>query len=181
MYVTPELRGLGTLAGGCKWNKQQQARIKKSNAECVSTVTAEYIVQKVVALYNAGKIPYRVDSAVNLGRMVAATAMKESTFKTCVMNSCSTARGLLQILEGTQRAIEKMLGLKNIPFEKIYEPDYAILLGATYLAYQYKRYGDWWKASHAYMQGNYNAKRPSKDGNAYANAVAANLKKLFPV
>ncbi len=181
MYYTQGLQGVGTLAGGCKWNKEQQSRIRKSNADCTATVTPEYIVQKVTALYNAGKIPFAVDSAINLGRITAAVAMKESTFKTCVMNPCSTARGLLQILEKTQRAIEKMLGLKNVPIENIYLPDYAILLGATYLAYQYKRYRDWWKASHAYMQGSYNAKRPSSAGNAYANAVSANLKKLFPV
>lgn len=181
MWYTPTLNGLGTLSGGCKWNKTQQARIKKSNAECSTTVTKEYIVQKVAELYAAGKIPFRVDSVVTLGRMVAAVAWKESTFRTCVMNPCSTARGLMQVLEGTQRAIEKMVGQKSVPIEKIYEPDHAILLGATYLAYQYKRYGDWRKAAHAYMQGSYNAKKPSSDGNAYANAVIANVKKLFPV
>lgn len=91
-------------------------------------------------------------------------------------NSKSSARGMMQMLIGTQKELEtKYLKVAHNP-DKIFEPSYAIYLGQYELARQYIRYGrDWRKAIHAYNRGSY---QPSKSntsnfasGENYATGV----------
>lgn len=111
-------------------------------------------------------------NAHDLARIMTALTLKESTWNPNAKNKKSTARGLAQILLGTQKEIEtKLLGIPHQP-EKIYDPAYAMLLGSTYLAYHFNRkgYGTWDKAIHAYNQGSVPGVHP-KDGTAYRQHV----------
>ena len=129
---------------------------------------------------------------------LTAIAKKESNFNTSAKNKNSSARGIMQILNCTQRAIEKRLGLPfqpmngkcntlrggiNVPLaldKLMNDPNYSIMLAANELAYQYKRYKDWGKAIHAYNQGSYSGKA---DGEKYKNnvlALANNFQNLKP-
>ncbi len=95
-------------------------------------------------------------------------------------NKNSTARGMMQMLEGTQKEVEtKFLKLPYSP-DKIYDPSYAVFLGQYELVRQYKRYGkNWRKAVHAYNQGSYQESKSNtkifKNGELYANRVLNEL------
>lgn len=121
------------------------------------------------------------DMAKDLARMAVAVSAVETggRFNAKAKNPTSTARGLMQILIGTQKAIEKLLGIKHQP-TRIYEPEYAILLGTTYLAYQLKRYGgSVEKAVYAYNMGSYGVKTAAKGhGPAYVKLFKQYWKKL---
>lgn len=96
----------------------------------------------------------------------------ESTFNEKAKNSHSTAKGLMQILNGTKGEIEKRILSLRKPYattEKMYDPIYNTLLGMAYLAYQYNRYKDWDKAIYAYNQGSYPKAGPKKAGLDYLN------------
>jgi len=145
--------------------------------------------------------PYASKLGIDAGLMalyLTAIAKKESNFTTNAKNKNSSARGIMQILNCTQRAIEKRLkvpfqpmngicktlrGGINVPLviDKLTnDPNYSIMLAANELVYQFKRYGDWGKAIHAYNQGSYNGK---SDGEKYKNnvlALANNFQNLKP-
>lgn len=105
---------------------------------------------------------------VALARASTAIAWIESSYNPNARNKRSTARGLMQMLIGTQREIEtKYLRKKHEP-NRIFEPAYAMLLAQNYIGYQYNRYnGDWTKAIHAYNQGSFPGVKPN-DGRNYA-------------
>lgn len=124
---------------------------------------------------------------VELAKYLTAIAYVESTFQTDVKNKNSSARGLTQVLINTQRWIEKKL---KLPFAKammkaskypeapvtalpeedrMFESDYALLIGAWYLAYNYSRYNNWYKAVTAYHLGSYNSS--NADGKIYKDKV----------
>lgn len=96
--------------------------------------------------------------------------------------SGSSARGMMQMLIGTQKELEtKYLKVKHNP-DKIYQPAYAIFLGQYELARQFKRYGgNWRKAIHAYNRGSYQVNKANTSGFAsgenYANSVLNALQK----
>ncbi len=112
---------------------------------------------------------------LDLARVSFAVNLKENRpLDTDAKNSKSSARGLMQILKGTQCEIEtKFMRVKCTP-ERIYDAKHAIELAQRYLLYQYKRYGgSWRKAVHAYNQGSYNPsrKRAFTDGENYTTNV----------
>ncbi len=133
---------------------------------------------------------------IAMARHLTGIASVESRFDPKAKNSGSTARGLMQILICTQREIENKRA--KIPFapamfdcsyykhqqppmvsrelDKVFNPDYAMMLASYELGYQYKRYGgDWKKAVHAYNQGSYKAS--GKEGNNYASKVTDRMPK----
>lgn len=122
-----------------------------------------------LALDTANKLapPQGVDP-VQLARTATAIAWVESSYNPNARNRRSTARGLMQMLIGTQREIEtKFLKKKHEP-NRIFDPAYAMLLAQTYILYQYERYNnDWTKAVHAYNQGSFPGTKP-RDGANYA-------------
>lgn len=145
--------------------------------------------------------PYASKLGINAELMalyLTAIAKKESNFTTDAKNKKSSARGIMQILNCTQRAIEKRMKLPYQPMngtcstlrvgikvplaidKLMNDANYSIMLAANELAYQFKRYGDWGKAIHAYNQGSYNGKT---DGEKYKNnvlALANNFQNLKP-
>jgi soluble lytic murein transglycosylase-like protein len=118
-------------------------------------------------------------------RSVIVSAIETGgTFNAKAENDSSSARGLMQTLICTQRFMEERL---NLPFreamfsskktycEKLYatkepakvgqgqdyllnSPQYGVMIGAAYLAYQLQRYKSVEKALVAYNQGNYSDK-----------------------
>lgn len=129
-----------------------------------------------------------------LAQYLTAIAYVESTFKDDATNKSSTARGLPQVLINTQRWIEVKLNVAHpvamykaskypktptTPYKEddaMFNPDYALLIGAYYLGYNYIRYNDWYKAITAYHLGSYNSK--SSDGTLYKNKVLNAFEKL---
>lgn len=112
-------------------------------------------------------------SADDLTRIAFAVNKKENrSFNAAAKNPASSARGMMQMLSGTQKEVEtKILKVKNSP-DKIFDPVYAIYLGQIELARQVKRYNDWEKGVHAYNRGSYNPKSTGfKNGEAYKNDV----------
>lgn len=129
----------------------------------------------------------------NIGFGIVAV---ESNHKIDATNKYSTARGLFQVLIGTQREVESkhlkvpfapaMYETKHFPNapvttksnDKILnDPKYSVEVGLTYLAYQLNRYkGDVKKAIHAYNQGSYNGKQ---EGINYTNKVLSKIKEIF--
>lgn len=112
----------------------------------------------------------------DLVRVSLAIGKKENrSFNTLAKNPASSARGLMQMLLGTQKEIEsKQLKIAHNP-DKIYEPTYAVYLAQIEIAKQLKRYGyDWKKAIHAYNRGSYNPQSKGfKNGEAYTKDVIA--------
>ncbi len=109
-----------------------------------------------------------------LARAITALARQESQFYPRAYNGWTgqnEAIGLTQILPETQQTIESWLGLPH-DRAKLYDPEYALLLGATYLAYQYQRYHDWERAIYSYYTGSYpGAVRHQAGARAYVQAV----------
>lgn len=109
----------------------------------------------------------------NYGFAVAKTESR--SFNTDAKNSNSTAKGMMQIVDGTKQFIEtKILKIPVADISKMFDPDYNCLLGVAYLAYQYKRYGDWRKAVIAYNQGSYNDGEAGQSYYATASKFYAN-------
>lgn len=114
-----------------------------------------------------------VAELANYGFSVAKTESR--SFNTEAKNSDSTAKGMMQIVDGTKQFIEtKILKIPVADGTKMFDPDYNCLLGVAYLAYQYKRYGDWRKAIIAYNQGSYNGGEAGQSYYATASKFYAN-------
>lgn len=112
-------------------------------------------------------------NTLELAKVTTALARIESNYCPTAKNPKSSARGMMQILIGTQKEIEtKFLKTSHQP-EKIWDVSYSILLAETYLAYQYKRYKNWYKAMWAYNQGSFSAK--TKNGKKYADVATKAL------
>lgn len=126
------------------------------------------VAPKVAAYYGL--------DAEDLTRYGFAINKKENRqFNVKAKNPASTARGLMQMLVGTQREIEtKILKIRHKP-DAIYDALYAIYLGQIELARQVKRYNDWNKGIHAYNRGSYNPNSQGfKSGEAYRTDVLNN-------
>lgn len=115
--------------------------------------------------------------ALELARVSFAVGLKENrSLDTDARNPSSTARGLMQMLKGTQCEIAKKMIKEPCVLDAIFEARTAVRYAQTYLLYQYKRYkGDWHKAVHAYNQGSYvpTRKKAFASGEAYANSAMA--------
>ena len=130
-----------------------------------------------------------------LSQIATAIIWKESRNDPNAKNKGSTARGLMQVLINTQRETEKKYA--KVPFavaqykssyypeapvgktDKMYDPEYNVLIGMNYLAYQLKRYGDTTKGIHAYNQGSYPARK--FDGMKYADSVNKYISENLPI
>jgi len=137
-------------------------------------------------------------NAEQLVQHLTAIAEVESRFNELAKNKASTARGIMQMLICTQREVEKkrakvafapaMYSCKSYVTSTVDQskdtlftnPEYAIKLALYELAYQYKRYGSWDKAVHAYNQGSFPGTRKS-DGLAYTKKVMNILDKDISV
>lgn len=107
------------------------------------------------------------DDLVSVGMSVAKTESR--SFNTDAQNNTSSAKGLMQIVDGTKKFIEtKILSIPEAPLNQMFDYNYNIKLGLAYLAYQYMRYGDWRKSVIAYNQGSYNESEAGK--NYYATS-----------
>ena len=84
----------------------------------------------------------------------AVNKIENRSFYEKAKNPNSTARGMMQMLIGTQKELEtKYLKVKHNP-DKIFQPAYSMYLGKYELACQLKCYsGKWSKAIHAYNRG----------------------------
>jgi len=93
-----------------------------------------------------------------LRRILVTLARIESNYDTLARNPSSSARGIMQILAGTQRWLEQRLGMKPQPREALDNPLYSMILAADYLAWLYatKANRQWDRAIVAYNQGHYN-------------------------
>lgn len=100
---------------------------------------------------------------LSLARVGTVIAYIESRFNPSAKNPKSTASGLMQVTKATQADVEKALRLPiDTRRAKIWDPNYALMIGLNRLAYQYKRYKDWNKAIVAYNQGSYNNRAAGK-------------------
>ena len=118
---------------------------------------------------------YGVRNYLRMAEVIVAIAKKESSYNSRAKNPRSTASGLMQILEGTQKAISRRMG---IPYDrsKIWDPAYSIMLALDELGYQLRRYGyDFNKAIIAYNQGNATTEKALKAGATYLAAVNKTL------
>ena len=110
--------------------------------------TAEYLVKN-----------YQIFSGIKpaeLTHVGFAIAKLESRLNPNAKNSTSTAKGIMQILDGTKKEVEtKILKIPEAPMSRMFDANYNILLGMAYLAYQYTRYGMWDKAIIAFNRGHY--------------------------
>ena len=130
-----------------------------------------------------------------LAQISTAVAWKESRFNPSAENNTSSARGLMQVLINTQRETEKKYA--KVPFapakfkssyyksapignDKMFDPEYNMLIGMSYLAYQLKRYGDIGKGIHAYNQGSYPGTWKT-DGAMYSDSVQNYLAENLPM
>lgn len=131
-------------------------------------------------------------SPQELAQISTAIAWKESRFNPNAENNTSTARGLMQVLINTQRETEKKyMGSGFAPAkykssaypeapignDRMFDPEYNMLVGMSYLAYQLKRYGDTKRGVHAYNQGSYPGKWRT-DGVMYSDSVHNYLAEL---
>ena len=90
---------------------------------------------------------------------VAAVIMAESSFRPDV-NSNASARGLMQLLEGTASDRARELGISTFSFEMVYDPGLNIRLGCAHLKYLVKKFGnDLTTVMVAYNVGEGNVKR----------------------
>jgi hypothetical protein len=117
---------------------------------------------------------FPVTSPAILARVATAIARQESRLYPLAHNGytgSNEAIGLMQMLPDTQRDVSAWLGL---PYDrqKLYDPEYALLLGSAYVAYQKQRYGDWDKAIYSYYAGSYpGAARHQSDARTYVENV----------
>lgn len=113
---------------------------------------------------------------IELARVAFSVNRKESNFNERAKNKNSSARGMMQMLLGTQREIEtKYLNVPHDP-ERIWDAEYAVFLGQYELARQIIRYkGDVRKGVHAYNRGSYlpKNKKSFAAGELYTNSVFA--------
>lgn len=131
-------------------------------------------------------------SPEELAQISTAVAWKESRFNPTAENSTSSARGLMQVLINTQRETEKKYANSGfapakykssaypdapIGKDRMFEPEYNMLIGMSYLAYQLKRYGDTKRGVHAYNQGRYPGTWKT-DGKLYSDSVHNYLAEL---
>lgn len=157
--------------------------------------------QQVEALARkvAPTVMQKVGGGVDMNKLVAlavgvSAVETGGTFNPQSDNDNSSARGIMQVLICTQRAIEADYGfgfapasykpqpscqVKNAPRDtvpktrdKMFSPEYGLMIGMTNLAYQLKRYNNNERlALVAYNQGN--ASQPAqKRGRYYLNAFA---------
>ncbi len=92
----------------------------------------------------------------------------------------SSAYGLTQVMEGTQRNIERFMKWPKRPLEDRSNPQYAMELSAAYMAYLYNGgdktpSGDWYKTLVAYHDGHYSK---GGVGHSYAKTVMGFLKRF---
>lgn len=79
-------------------------------------------------------------SPTSLAQVATAIAWVESRFDTNAQApKPHTAKGLMQVNNITKKDAERMLGLEPAPMEKMFEPEYNVLLGLTILAYRINR------------------------------------------
>jgi hypothetical protein len=137
------------------------------------TETQVYVHHRYAGKFVAEHYGISLDELV---RVSLAIGKKENrSFNTNAKNPASSARGLMQMLVGTQKEIEtKILKIPHEP-DKIFDPTYAVYLGQIEIAKQLKKYkNDWDKAIHAYNRGSYNpASKGFKNGEAYRKDVVA--------
>lgn len=110
---------------------------------------------------------------------IAKTAAGFECFDTEAKAKTTTATGLMQVLKGTQRAIEKFMGWPNRPLDDRKDPQYALMLGAAYLGYLYNRKSngkDWTRTIASYHDGHY--KGSNSPGAKYAGLVLGHYAKF---
>lgn len=135
-----------------------------------------------------------IEQAKNVARLLPVSAyelakyafavnkIENRPFNPNAKNSKSSARGMMQMLIGTQKELEtKYLKVKHNP-DKIFNAEYAVFLGQYELARQLIRYsGNWRKAIHSYNRGSYQPNKSNTSGFAsgenYANGVMNQLYK----
>lgn len=160
--------------------------LTRQQVEALARKVAPTVVQKVGGGVDTNKLV-----ALAVGVSAVETG---GVFNSDADNDNSSARGLMQVLICTQRAIEADYGygfapasykpqpscqVKNAPRDtvpktrdKMFSPEYGLTIGMTNLAYQLKRYNNNERlALVAYNQGN--ASQPAqKRGRNYLNAFA---------
>jgi len=91
-------------------------------------------------------------------RLVLSIIREESRFEPKA-RSAASARGLLQLIITTARAVGRALGLVDVSSEDLYDPKVAIRLGARYVADLQREFaGDPYKTAAAYNAGPNQAK-----------------------
>lgn len=103
-------------------------------------------------------------------RVLVSLAWHESRFDSTAKNPRSSARGLMQILKGTQLDIERRLRITPKANSALDDPGYSMLLASYYIAWLYvnKAKKSWDRAIVAYNQGHYNL---SAAGEAYRRKI----------
>ena len=106
-----------------------------------------------VTLPSAGypTIPLRQTSGVEPG-LVLSLIRQESTFNTNTVSSAG-AKGLMQLMPGTAQLVANRLGVRHVDARLTADPDYNILLGATYIGHEI----DTWGGSYILAIAAYNA------------------------
>lgn len=110
---------------------------------------------------------------------IAKNAVGFECFDTEAKAKTTTATGLMQVLTGTQRYIEKLMKWPQRPFDDRKDPQYALELGAAYLGYLYGRKAngkDWFRTIASYHDGHY--KGSNSPGAKYARLVMGHYQKF---
>lgn len=114
-----------------------------------------------------------------MARVLTAICFVESTYNANATNSKSSAKGLMQVIDGTRKDVERWLGLQSSPDSLMFNPQYNMLIGARYFLQQWRRYsGNLKQSVIAYNQGSYNT---SKDGADYWAKFERAYKMINPV
>jgi len=110
-----------------------------------------------------------IELVTQLGIIIAKTETGGKLNPTA-KNTSSTAKGLMQVVDGTKKSMEKnYLKIPVASDKRMFEPGYNALIGLAYLAYQLKRYGgDPYKAVIAYNQGHYDSNSPTAYYDAFS-------------
>lgn len=126
------------------------------------------LILTIFALYNAGRsmYPLRYEKLVaeysgryNLDPfLVLAVIRAESSFRRNAV-SHKSARGLMQITEGTGKWGAEKIGITGYSTEMLFEPETNIHIGCWYLSTLYKEFGDTDLVLAAYNAGSGNVSK----------------------
>lgn len=121
-------------------------------------LTSKKVAELANAAVNTMQARFKTVDQAMWKRILVSLAYAESRFDATAKNPRSTARGLMQILKGTQLDIERRLKIKPKPNSALDDPGYSMLLASYYLAWLYvnKANRSWDRAIVAYNQGHYN-------------------------
>lgn len=151
-----ELEQAALIAASAGWHDRVVAALAQADALDAYPWRFPLVWRELVQA--AGK-HYGVDTALIFGLMRAESALQPDA------RSSAGARGLLQLMPGTARAVAQRNGLPYRSARDLYRPASNINLGSAHLSELQRRFeGDWTRVAAAYNAGIRHAERWHKRG-----------------